>query len=83
MNVARAGLQHRRDRFVEELESYDAQVEELKTYGEIGELPLYLKKARNLSEKLKSAGDRVGAFNKEEKAFGWDTTQYPLREQVT
>lgn len=42
----------------------------------------YLKKAQNLDAKLQAAFEKIEAFNVEEESFGWDSTQYPLRQQV-
>ena len=42
----------------------------------------YLKKAQNLDAKLQAAFEKIEAFNVEEESFGWDTTQYPMRQQV-
>ncbi|CAG0897967.1 unnamed protein product [Cyprideis torosa] len=75
-------LKYRRDRFVEELESYDKQVEELRTYGAIEDLPKYLKKAQALDEKLRVAAEKVEAFNVEETSFDWPRTEYPLRKRI-
>jgi len=53
--------QLRRERFVEELESYAKQVDEFKTYGEMSEIPKYLKKAQSLDNKLQTASDKVSS----------------------
>jgi hypothetical protein len=41
-------LQVRRERFQEELESYQKQVEEFSTYGDLNEINKYLKKSQTL-----------------------------------
>ncbi|XP_030642423.1 dynein heavy chain 7, axonemal [Chanos chanos] len=76
------GLKLRRDRFVEELESYAKQVEEFVTFGELADLNKYLKKAQNLNSKLDIAVEKIEGFNLEEEAFGWPLSQYPLRKKV-
>jgi dynein heavy chain len=48
----------------------------------VNELPRYLKKSQSLDHKLRVAANKIRSFNQEETAFGWDNTQYPLREQV-
>lgn len=48
-----------RDLFVEELESYSVQVEELTTYGELTDLSMYLKKSQALNAKLELALEKV------------------------
>ena len=75
-------LQLKRDRFTEELESYAKQVEEFATYGEMTEVPRYLKKAQALDAKLQAAADKIDAFNTEEESFNWGTTAYPQRMTI-
>lgn len=61
---------------------YHKQVEEFESFGEVEELPKYLKKALNLDGKLDAALEKVDRFNEEEQAFGWELSQYPLRKKV-
>ena len=49
----------RRERFVEELESYSKQLEEFQTFGDMQEIQRYLKKAQALNQRLESAADKV------------------------
>lgn len=49
----------RRERFQEELESYQKQVEEFSTYGDLNEINKYLKKSQNLDAKLQAAAEKV------------------------
>jgi hypothetical protein len=49
----------RRERFVEELDSYSKQLEEFQTFGEMSEVPKYLKKTQALHQRLESAADKV------------------------
>ncbi len=51
--------QLKRERFVEELENYTKQVEELQEMGNIKELPRYHKKAQHIEQKLTQAAERV------------------------
>lgn len=67
---------------MEELENYAKQVEEFNNCGEINDLPKYYKKAQSLEQKLITANERVEQFNSEEEAFGYELTQYPLRQQT-
>ena len=54
----------KRERFVEELENYSKQVEELQEMGNIKELPRYHRKAQHLEQKLSQAAERVrGKFS--------------------
>ncbi|BFZ21958.1 hypothetical protein BsWGS_24997 [Bradybaena similaris] len=75
-------LKIRRERFVEELESYAKQVDEFQSFGDMAEINRYLKKAQSLDNKLQAAAEKIEAFNNEEEAFGWDTTAYPQRGTV-
>ena len=70
-------LKLKRERFQEELESYSNQVEEFFTYGNVDDLPKYLKKAESLKTKLEVAEEKIKHFNMEEKAFEWELTSYP------
>lgn len=75
-------LRYRRDRFREELESYRLQVEEFSSFGDMNEMVRYLKKAQALDERLEIAIAKIDAFNKEEEAFEWTLTDYPLRGET-
>ncbi|XP_059164025.1 dynein axonemal heavy chain 7-like isoform X1 [Physella acuta] len=75
-------LKLRRERFIEELESYAKQVEEFQGFGDMSEINRYLKKAQALDSKLQIAADKIDAFNTEEEAFGWDVTTYPQRMNI-
>ncbi|RDD45105.1 Dynein heavy chain 7, axonemal, partial [Trichoplax sp. H2] len=75
-------LKLRRERFIEELEGYNKQLEEFKSFGDIQDIHRYLKKAQALNTRLEAAADKIDAFNKEEEAFEWQCTQYPLRNQI-
>jgi dynein heavy chain, axonemal len=44
---------------LEELESYAKQVDEFKTYGDMSDIPKYLKKAQTLDNKLQAASEKV------------------------
>lgn len=52
-------LQVRRERFIEELESYQKQVEEFTTYGDMNDIQKYLRKSQNLETKLTAAAEKV------------------------
>ncbi|XP_058956956.2 dynein axonemal heavy chain 7 [Pocillopora verrucosa] len=75
-------LKMRRERFVEELESYSKQLEEFQTFGDMQEIQRYLKKAQALNQRLESAAEKILTFNQEEEAFNWDVTTYPQRQQL-
>ncbi|KAM3608317.1 uncharacterized protein V6R79_023014 [Siganus canaliculatus] len=75
-------LKMRRDLFVEELESYSAQVVECANFGEVSDLSKYLKKAQILNAKLELAMDKINTFNMEEEAFGWSVSQYPEHKDI-
>jgi dynein heavy chain len=68
--------------FVDALALQERQVTELQHLGDINELPRYLQRARTLQTRLHAALADIEQFNAEETAFGWETSQYPLREEV-
>lgn len=76
-------MQLKRIRFQEELDSYAVQVQEFQYFGELDEIQKYLKRAQLLDAKLQAASDKADKFNKEEEMFEWETTNYPLRKQVS
>ena len=76
-------LQFRIAKFEEDLESYSKQVEEFQSYGDMEELPRYLKKALTLDGRLQKAVEIIDQFNEEERAYGFEESNYPLRKQVS
>ncbi|EFN75889.1 Dynein heavy chain 7, axonemal [Harpegnathos saltator] len=75
-------LRVRYQKFAEELDSYQKQVEEMQYWGDIDEIYRYQRKAQLLEERLIMAMDKIDKFNAEEAAFGWEITQYPLRKRI-
>lgn len=72
----------KRVKLQEELDSYAKQVEEFQHFGNLEELPKYLKRAQVLDGKLQAASDKADKLNKEEEMFEFEVTNYPLRKQV-
>ncbi|XP_069555029.1 dynein axonemal heavy chain 7 [Brachyistius frenatus] len=81
-NQYQTHLQFARERFVEELESYSAQIEEFIMFDELTNVSKYLKKAQSLNAKLELALDKINDFNIEEEAYGWSVSQYPERKKI-
>ncbi len=75
-------LRYRREKFVEELDSYRKQVDEFQNFGDLQEMGRYLKKAQNLDDRLEAALVKIDDFNAEEDAFGWSLTDYPIRTET-
>ncbi|KAI3386968.1 hypothetical protein SNEBB_010455 [Seison nebaliae] len=75
-------LIEKKKKFVEELDGYVKQVDEFEVYGDLMEIQRYYKKAQLLEQKLVAAADRIDQFNKEEEAFEWEVSSYPLRMQT-
>lgn len=51
-------------------------------WSDIKEVYEYQKKSQMLEDKLVAAMSKIDRFNEEEIAFGWETTQYPLRKNI-
>uniref|UniRef100_A0A2A4JQR8 Dynein axonemal heavy chain 7 n=1 Tax=Heliothis virescens TaxID=7102 RepID=A0A2A4JQR8_HELVI len=69
-------------KFIDDLDIYEMQVNEVQYWGDINELPKYVSRARHLDEKLSNALTKIDQFNEEESSFGWDLSQYPKRKAV-
>ena len=81
-NEYQDALKLRRQKFVQELEASNAQVDEFYTYGDVNELSQYMKKAQVLNNKLSVFQETISQFNMEEGAFSWDKTSYPLWQET-
>lgn len=77
-----ATLKARIDKFEQDLQIYEKHCNELQYWGNIEEIQRYKKKAMSLDNKLIAAMDIIAEFNDEERLFGWDISQYPLRKKV-
>ncbi|XP_045534007.1 dynein axonemal heavy chain 7 [Papilio machaon] len=69
-------------KFIEDLDMYELQCNEVQYWGDINELPKYVSRARHLDEKLSNALVKIDQFNEEETSFGWELSQYPKRKAV-
>ena len=74
--------QFRRQKFIQELESYERQIDELKGLGDLQEVNRYNKKAVALRVRLEEATEKIEGFNQEEDAFDWDRSQYPVKAKL-
>lgn len=75
-------MQVRIKKFEEDLETYTKQVDEFQSFGDIEELPKYLKKAVTLDSRLAKSIEIIDQFNAEERAYNFEESVYPLRKQV-
>lgn len=81
-NISKFIFKVRIQKFIEDLESYEKQLEDLKSCGNLEDLPKYLKKVQHLDARIHNALDKIQCFNAEEDAYGWERSQFPLQEQV-
>ena len=77
-----AYTQFRRERFKAELESYEKQLQEFESFGDLQEVRRYQKKAVAMKTRLEEALEKIEGFNTEEDAFDWERSQYPLRNKL-
>ncbi|KXS15928.1 hypothetical protein M427DRAFT_111568 [Gonapodya prolifera JEL478] len=75
-------LKTRGEKIQLEIEGFSKQVEEYSQLGDYADIGKYLKQAQKLQAKLEGASERAQTLNKEEKLFGWETTSFPMLEQV-
>lgn len=76
-------LKVRIEKFEQDLAIYAKYCDELQYWGNIEEIRRYRKKAINLDNKLVAAMDTIDEFNEEERLFGWELSQYPMRKKVS
>lgn len=67
---------------MQELESYQKQMEELETFDDLMEVNRYFKRSHALSSRLEEAAEKIEGFNLEEDAFDWERSQYPLKSKL-
>jgi dynein heavy chain len=77
------GLKLRRERFIEELDGYQKQIDEFVGYNDLNEVNRYYKKAQALTNRLEAANEKIEQFNTEEEAYGWENSKYPMRKKLT
>ncbi|XP_028155786.1 dynein heavy chain 7, axonemal [Ostrinia furnacalis] len=75
-------LKTRIAKFIEDLDIYEMQCNEVQYWGDIAELPKYVSRARHLDEKLAGALVKIDQFNEEEASFGYELSQYPKRKAI-
>ena len=64
------------------MESYEKQLKEFETFGDLQEVRRYQKKAQAMKARLEEAHEKIEGFNAEEDAFDWERSQYPLKNKL-
>ena len=75
-------LRERRTRFNEELKDMERQISEFANVGDYEEVAFHHKKLQTLQKQLVAAQETITTFNREEAAFGWAVTAYPVRKSL-
>eukprot|EP01135_Chromosphaera_perkinsii_P000898 Nk52_evm61s152 gene=Nk52_evmTU61s152 len=57
------------------IEKMEAQVEEFKEYGDLDEMPHYVKLVLGIQKELSDLEEYIEVINKEEAVFGWEATE--------
>lgn len=79
---AEASLLARREQLNQDLEQWNQVLDVFKEFGDLNSVDGYKGQAEEISSKLDEAFTRIESINKEEEAFDWELTQYPLRQQT-
>lgn len=68
--------------FNELMEKLKGDIAEFSSYGNVEEVATYSAKAKSIQAQLDDGIEKIENFNREEDAFEWDITQYPLRHKL-
>ena len=77
------GLKQRRERFILDLESYSKTLDEFSSFSDPDDVEKYYQKAQRLQGKLDAALEKIDQFNVEEESYGWETSVYPIRGEIS
>lgn len=75
-------LKVRKERLVDELQSYSTIIQEFKSFGEVTDVEKYLKNAQALDTKLQAASKKIEDINFEENSYELPKTTYPIRNEI-
>lgn len=75
-------LRKRIEQFLKDLDLYWEQVQDYENWGDIEQLGKYKKKAGALDNRLVAAMEKIERINEEEASYGWDLSQYSLRQET-
>lgn len=83
-NQYKEALNHKKERFLEELETYQQKLEEFDSYNSAdpGDINKYLKATQKLNSQLEQALNKIEQFNMEEESYGLEVTSYPQQRQI-
>lgn len=68
--------------FRKDLRKYSEMVKDYENWGNLASLAKYRDQAALLDKNLVDAIDKIDRINEEEAAYGWESTQYPIRKET-
>ena len=82
-NSAEDRLKDRREDFKAKLLAIGGQISQVEQWGDVGETGEYLQYATELLNTLAEAQATIEDINHQEEAFGWPTSDYPEKNQLS
>lgn len=74
-------FQVNREKFIEDLEGFSLQVGEFSSFGDLAEVPRYLKRAQFFSNKLQEAAEKVSRSKALKKLYVYSINNYAVHSK--